>query len=169
VTGRRILLGATALWLALAGCTPGPSASKPRFIPQGGAVAVWDLDDLSSSADQGGLGETLAGPVIEVLQARGYQVVERQRLLVVLEELRLGSASLADESTRLRLGRLSGARWMIFGGYQTIGGRTRIDLRLVEVETGRVLKAAQGTATSDGVPQVVEAARKAARDLLPGG
>jgi curli biogenesis system outer membrane secretion channel CsgG len=130
---------------------------------------VWDLEDLSPSVEQAGLGEILAGPVIEALQGRGYRVVERQRLLALLEELHLGSTALVDESTRLRLGRICGARWMVFGGFQTIGGQVRMDLRLVEVETGKVLKAAQRTVPSGSLPQELEAAGAAARDLVPGG
>lgn len=164
MTRRGVLLGVATLCLAALGCAP-----KAMIEPRGGALAVWDVEDLSSSGAEAGLGETLAAPVIEVAQAKGYQVVERQRLLVLLEELRLGSGALADESTRLRLGRLCGARWMIFGGYQSVGGRARVDLRLVEVETGKVLKAAQAIATAVGPVQALEASRKAATDLLPGG
>lgn len=156
---------AGALVLLFAGC-----ASSPVLTPAGGAVAVWDLDDLTeASAPESGLGELLAGPVIAALQQRGYTVVERQRLLLLLEELRLGSTALADESTRLQLGRLSGARWMVFGGYQAYGGRLRVDLRVVDVETGKVLRAAQRTVASGDLPWQLEAARAVALDLVPGG
>lgn len=158
------------LWasmLAAGLCLLSACANAPVGAPPRGPVAVWDLDDLTpASAAQGGLGELLAGSVIEALQGKGYEVVERQRLLLVLEELKLGSAELADENTRLRLGRLSGARWMVFGGIQAFGGQMRVDLRLVEVETGKVRKAAQRTAARD-LSRQLEAVRDAAGELVP--
>ncbi|MBI5015950.1 MAG: hypothetical protein HZB55_10720 [Deltaproteobacteria bacterium] len=163
---RQALRLVAALCLLAPACAPAP----PVVAPAGGSVAVWDLDDLTQgSASDAGLGDVLAGPVIEVVRSRGFQVVERQRLLLVLEELRIGSSALADESTRLRLGRLAGARWMVFGGYQVYGGQMRIDLRLVDVETGAVRRAAQRTAPAGNLAPELEAARAAAQDLVPGG
>ncbi len=143
-------------------------ASSPDGIEWGGSIAVWDLDDLSPQ--KGGkpfLGEVLSSQVIEVLKGRGdYVVVERQRLLLALEELRLGTTHLVDESTRLKLGKMLGARWMVFGGYQIIGDQMRLDLRLVEVETGKVRKAGHTTTRATDITGWMEGARKAAEGLL---
>ena len=130
-------------------------------------VAVWDLEDLSPSPGlHSGLGELLSGQIIETLQGReDYIVVERERLLLALQELNLGTTALADESTRLRLGRLIGARFMVFGGYQVVGKGMRLDIRLVEVETGRVMKAVSRITSAGTVQGWIENAKNAAGEL----
>lgn len=95
-----------------------------------------------------------------------YSVVERERLLLALEELRLGTTSLVDESSRLELGRLVGAQLMVFGGYQIIGEMMRVDLRLVEVESGKVLKAVEKTTSAADLSGWLNATRKAAEELF---
>jgi TolB-like protein len=143
-------------------------AAPPHLPEQGAAIAVWPMEDLSPSpAAKPGMGELLADQVIDALKQKGdYVVVERKRLILALEELRLGTASLAEETTRLRLGKIIGARWMIFGGYLTAGDQIRLDLRLVEVETGKVRKAVQKTVFSRDMMDWITAARKAAEELL---
>jgi curli biogenesis system outer membrane secretion channel CsgG len=142
-------------------------ASPPISSEKGNTLAVWDLDDLSpyvSSRPQ--FGELLSGQVIETLQKRGdYTIVERERLLLALEELQLGSSSLVDEATRLKLGKLIGAGFMVFGGYQVLGDKIRVDLRMVEVETGKVLKAVQRTESASDLQGWADAVRKAAEEL----
>lgn len=129
-------------------------------------VAVWDLEDLSPSrAAQPDLGELLSGRIIETLSHREYTVIERERLLLALQELNLGSSMLVDETTRLKLGKLMGARYMVFGGYQVIGGQMRLDLRMVEVETGKVLKAVQKTTAAGDLSGWIDAAQQAAEGL----
>ncbi len=152
------------LSLLFVSCVSGPPQGE-----KGMTIAVWDLDDLSpAGTGRPNLGELLAGQVIEALKKKeGATIVERQRLVLALEELRLGTTALADEATRLKLGRLSGARWMIFGGYQVVGNRMRLDLRLVEVETGKIRKATQQTAAGSDIQAWMEAAKKAAGELLP--
>ena len=93
-------------------------------------------------------------------------MVERQKLVRALEELRLGSSALADEETRLRLGRIQGARLMVLGGYMAVGGRMRIDLRLVDVESSRVRKAVSRTTDSADIAAWMETAGKAAEELF---
>ncbi len=164
------VLCAFVLLLVAGGCASSPPATA---ITPGGAdvrtvVAVWDVDDLSpGSTGRSDAGDLLAARVIETFQKRGtVEVVERQRLEKALAELKLGSSELADESTRLRLGRISGARLMVFGGYMAIGGKMRIDLRLVDVETGKVRKAATKTAEGAELSENwLEAAGKAAEEL----
>jgi curli biogenesis system outer membrane secretion channel CsgG len=161
---------ALALLLGAAGCASAPVA--PAGSPGGASgpmvVAVWDIDDLSPGATgRSDAGDLLAARVIETFQKReGIEIVERQRLEMALSELKLGSSDLADESTRLRLGRISGARFMVFGGYMAIGGKMRIDLRLVDVETGKVRKAASRTAEGSELSESwLDAAGSAAEAL----
>ena len=60
---------------------------------------------------------------------------------------------------------LVGARLMVFGGYQVFGGQMRIDLRLVEVESGKVLKAVHKIATSGELSAWMDAAGNAGGEL----
>ena len=149
------------LFLSLSSCATEPLRDDLRK-----GLAVWDLEDVSPGESRADLGEIMSARTIEVLQNKGnYTVVERTRLVRVLEELRIGSSTLADEETRLRVGRLVGARFMVFGGYQIIGGVIRVDLRLVEVETGKVLKAVQKTSKSKDLTGWLDTAGKAAAEL----
>jgi curli biogenesis system outer membrane secretion channel CsgG len=113
------------------------------------------------------MGELLSTKVIETFKETDlYTVVERERLLLVLEELNLGTTSLVDETTRLRIGKLVGAQLMVFGGYQVIEEQMRLDLRLVEVETGKIRKAAQKTVSSTDLPGWLNAAKETAAQLF---
>lgn len=141
-------------------------ATEPVRDGQKKGLAVWDMEDLSPAGSRLDIGELLSARVIEVMKNRGdYTVVERERLVRVLEELHIGSSMLADEQTRLRVGKFVGARFMVFGGYLVVGGKMRLDVRLVEVETGKVLKAVQKTALSNDISGWLEAAGKAAVEL----
>jgi TolB-like protein len=143
-------------------------AAPPGLPERGAAIAVWPIEDLSpATGSRPDLGEILADQVIDALKKRGdYVVVERKRLALALEELRLGTTALADEATRLRLGKIIGARWMIFGGYLVVGDQMRLDLRLVQVETGKVTKAVQKTTTSRDMMEWMAVARRAAEELF---
>ena len=140
----------------------------PAIAQSGEAVAVWDLEDLTPvPSDAADMGEMLSAVVIETFKESGhYAVVERQRLLLVLEELNLGTTEMISESTRLEIGRLIGARLMVFGSYMVVSDTMRMDLRKVEVETGRVLKAASRTTTGSDIVEWMQKAREAAKELL---
>ena len=131
-------------------------------------IAVWDLENFSPLGDaRPDLGELLSARIIETLKATGdYNVVERERLSVALEELNLGTSSLVDEATCLRLGRIIGAQLMIFGGYQVIEEQMRLDLRLVEVETGKILKASGKIVSAIDLSEWLKTAEEVTVDLL---
>jgi curli biogenesis system outer membrane secretion channel CsgG len=134
-------------------------------------VAVWELENLtigrSSSTD---LGPALTTKVMEGLQSGGAcTVVERQKLDTALAELSLGSSALAAENTRLKVGRLVGARQMVFGAFQILGNQMRLDLRLVDVATGEVINTAEASAPADERISWLRAAGQATRHLVQGG
>jgi len=150
------------LFVAMCGGYLRACATIPE--PQGfRPVAVWDLENLSLDASaRPDLGQLLSSEIIQAIKEHGaIQVVERAKLIAILEELKLGSSALADESTRLRVGRMTGAKEMVFGGYMVVGTTMRIDLRRVDVETGRVLKTAKMTADAADMAGYLAAAKDA--------
>jgi hypothetical protein len=159
---RAMMLVCLALWAGgLFGCATTGEQQGIR------AVAVWDPEDLSfKDSGRPDLGQVLSGEIIETFQTSGIKVVEREKLVAMLEELRLGSSELADESTRLKVGRMIGAREMVFGGYMVVGKTMRLDLRRVDVETGRVLKTSKKTSDASDLTGWLRAAREAAAELL---
>ncbi len=71
----------------------------------------------------------------------GLTVVERTRLQEILDELELGHQGKVEPGTAARVGKLLGAEWMLMGSYFELMGTMRIDVRLVDVETGKILHA----------------------------
>jgi TolB-like protein len=71
--------------------------------------------------------------------AQGIVVVERQRLNEVLAELELQTSAKVNPETAGQVGRILGAERLVLGSYFEFMGTLRVDARVVEVETGRVL------------------------------
>ena len=68
--------------------------------------------------------------------------VERIRLQAVLDELELGHTGQVDSQRAAEVGKLVGAEWLVMGTYFALGDTLRVDARVVEVSTGRILHAA---------------------------
>ena len=150
--------------ILLTGCATTPVLNKNNT-----QIAVWGLADYCLTGDSAyaDIGELLTAKVIETIKSKGeYQIVERERLLLALEELNLGTTSLVDEATRLEIGKMLGAQLMVFGGYQVIDETARLDLRVVEVETGKIFKAAQQTFAATSISNWLEAVDKVTSRLF---
>lgn len=89
----------------------------------------------------------LAQMLITDLSGTGeYEVVERTRLNELLGELELQKTDTVDQSTAVQAGKVVGAHYMVLGGYFELMGTFRVDARLVDVATGRVVSVgANGT------------------------
>lgn len=163
-----VAAGCTPSPLPMAGEEPGDAAAPPHVE----SVTVWapEPGGLTAPADTPFLAEmapALAAEIMAVFsEAETYTLVEREKLLLVLEELNLGSSELVSPDTRLEIGRLVGAKWMVFSVYQVFRGTFRLDLRRVAVETGQVAGAASETAPAGDPGRWPAAARAAATRLL---
>lgn len=168
----RAWLGACAVALGLAS-TPAAAASDapPATLP---AVVVWDFDNQTvpalsavpaGQADwlQRSLSESVAAAL---LRTPGQPVVDRLRLRAVLAEQQLGAGALADESARLRLGRIVGAERMVFGGFFIVGDAVQVNVRVVDTASSRVLFSDETTAPfADVMAQQPQLAARVARAL----
>jgi curli biogenesis system outer membrane secretion channel CsgG len=152
-----------ALVLLTAACAATAESEQPLAV-----VAVWDLENLNPADPAGAeMGEFLSAAVIETIrESNRYTVVERERLVLALEELNLSSGDLASEETRLRLGKILGAGYMVFGSYMVLGSQMRLDLRLVEVQTGKIVRAGSSMAASADPAAWLKTARATAEKLL---
>ena len=124
---------------------------KPGAPPAGGiqTLAVGPLDNMSpklpgQKLDMDRFAAGLTQIVASDLQpATSLRIVDRQRLNVLRGEIELSNSSLSDPGQAVKAGRLLGAQSYLFGGVTMVGGDlVRIDLRLVQTETGSVLLAA---------------------------
>lgn len=156
--------------LFLGGCGGGqPTVYTPPQYSKGSVVAVWNLEDMSiiTNPTLAEMSDFLTAKVTDTLKERGeYQIVEREKLLLALEELQLGSSELTAEHSRLQVGQIVGAQLMVFGGFQILGEQMRIDLRMVEVETGAVIRTATRTSSAADVSGWLKTAEEAATELL---
>jgi hypothetical protein len=151
---RTWLAAATATVLGAVGACAGAAAANLPAAPAG--LVVWDFDDqtppgmaLLPMAERAWLRRALGEQVAQALdQLPGLVLVDRMRVAELLAEQQLGSSALADQDARLRLGRLVGARRMVFGGFFALGDQVQINLRLVDVASGRIEHADEVTAPS---------------------
>jgi TolB-like protein len=69
------------------------------------------------------------------------RLVERTRLRELIAEQDLAAEGRVDARTAARLGQLVGARYVVTGSYLETGGRFHLGARIVDSETGELLKA----------------------------
>ena len=127
---------------------PAPTAlSDPG---EGAAVAVLPLVTAGGSRERLGMGPMLAAMLVSVIvENHGPTVVERRRIDAVLAEQELQQGAHVDPETAVRIGKLVGARRLVTGVAAEFDDALQIDLHVIDVETGRVLAAAHGTAALD--------------------
>jgi TolB-like protein len=125
----------------------GPPAEAPHAAPAnaGTTIGVLYFDYAGKNAELAPLSKGLAQMLISDLAAVDtVRVVERERLQAVLDEQKLGEswkkAGKIDGRTAARIGKLLGARYLVLGTYFDAMGAFRADARLVDVETGQIVK-----------------------------
>ena len=150
MSDRNLFIGITIIVLLLMGCASTPPVYKAKCIPssqvyeKGTGIVVWDFE-ITSPSGSVRMDPFLSGKIIlKIIKEDHYDVITRDRLLLLLKELNLDTSLLADERTRLKLGKIVGAKLMVFGDIvEIVHNRMMIHLRLVEVETGKILTAVE--------------------------
>lgn len=104
------------------------------------AVMYFNNGAVGQQAEFEPLSKGLADMLITQLAANtGIRVVERDQLQQLLQEQNLAKDGRVDAQTAVAVGKVLGARHMIFGGFVTDGrGNMQIHARSVNVETSRI-------------------------------
>jgi len=78
-----------------------------------------------------------------------FKLVEREKIRALLDEIALGQTGVIDASTAVKMGKMLGAQAIGFGAFMVMGKNVRIDMRMVEVETGGLIMAESITGKTD--------------------
>ncbi len=115
------------------------TAARPRLE---NAVAVVGFSNITGESADDWIGAGIAETVTADLKnIRGLSVIGRERIFERLRNLGLEDRNDIDEKFATEVGRGLGAVWIICGGYQRLAEMIRITARVVNVESGVLLKA----------------------------
>ncbi len=83
----------------------------------------------------------IAGMMISELGSNpAARVVERQEIQRLVDEQNLGAQGRVEAGSAAKIGKLVGARYMVMGTFVDFYGDFRVDVRLINAETGEVVK-----------------------------
>jgi TolB-like protein len=98
----------------------------------------------------------IAGMMISELAANpAARVVEREEIQRLLDEQNLGAQGRVDPGTASKIGKLVGARYMVMGTFVDFYGDFRVDVRLVNTETGEIVKTESGKMQRDHLFDII--------------
>ncbi|OPX25612.1 MAG: hypothetical protein B1H02_01080 [Candidatus Latescibacteria bacterium 4484_107] len=111
---------------------------------KGLTVAVVDFANTKKDPELDYLVKGIPESLITYLGKRGeVRIVERSRLEAALEEMKLGMSGIVDEQTAVEVGKAVGATAVMVGSFLQIGDRIRINTRLIDVGTSKIMAAEQ--------------------------
>ncbi len=105
-------------------------------------VAISYFDNTSGLEEYNSLSKGLADMLItDLSNVESIQIVEREKLESLLNEIKLGEIKFFDPATAQKLGKGLGADIILTGAFLSIEPDMRIDARLIDVATGKIIKA----------------------------
>jgi TolB-like protein len=113
-------------------------------------IAISYFDNTSGLEQYNPLSKGLADMLItDLSNVKSIQIVEREKLESLLEEIDLGEGKFIDPNTAQNLGKGLGAGYMLTGSFLIMGETMRIDARLVDVGTGKISMADEITGSKE--------------------
>lgn len=104
------------------------------------ALAVVDFENLTGESRYDNLRRGIAESLTSKLAVRPeLMLVERGQIDKAIKELGFSQSAYADSSGAKALGQMAGADYLVVGAVVKAGDRFEINVRLIEVETARVL------------------------------
>lgn len=120
-------------------------AASGQQVP---TVGVMDLGAFSVTLeDASAVGRGLAAMITTELSDRPeVRIVDRQQIEEVLrrQQVSVGATGVSDDAA-MQIGRLLGANYIVTGNAALDRQRARLDLRLIDVETGGIVKSVKET------------------------
>ena len=128
-------------------CTAQDFNRRPRALASaspyqvGSSVAVTDFTDLDGKPTK--LGRFLAEEFSDALfsQAKGFDVIDRTHLKVILQEHKLATTGLIDPATARQLGQVAGVETLVTGTITPFEEHVHLSLKVLDTETAKLIAA----------------------------
>lgn len=111
-----------------------------RTIDKKVRIAVMDFGDFNGNTSD--FGRNIAEELINNFGSKKVNLVDRRQLGKALAELKLNSTDLFNPKFSVRFGELTGATSLVTGTLVDMEGTVRINARLIETETARIISTA---------------------------
>lgn len=140
------------------------------WAPSPMVIAFVDINTAGGSPEREGLHDALVSRLSQSLQGtKRVQVVDRHVIAAVLREQRLSMTDLSDPATRLRVGRILGARLVGMVNVASLDkDKYSVDIHLIDtlIDAKRVEFAINLSEPLSGYAKVLAVADKTANDIL---
>jgi len=83
-----------------------------------------------------GIAEMIA---VELAKSTGLDLIEREKRAEILEEIEFALSHLADTTKQVEVGKMLAAKYLVFGEIIEMDKEVLISLRMVDVETAKVV------------------------------
>ena len=141
-----------AAWPLALGTTHPAGPVRSATAPAAATLAVLNFDNNTGSTDYDAMGRGLAAMMITDLStSNDLKVVEREHMQDVLSEQQMQHSAMFDSTTAVKAGKLLGAQYITAGSLAAADPKLRIDMRVINVETGQIVQAAQVTGPKDKI------------------
>ncbi|MCX6355238.1 MAG: 6-bladed beta-propeller [Candidatus Aureabacteria bacterium] len=113
-------------------------------------IAIFDFKNNNPQAQSRGYGEAISEMFITAFAKRpNFEVIERKQLRKVLDEIELDQSGVVENETAKKVGKVLGIDVALAGGIAAFAGSIQMDMRLLDVETGKVILADSLEANSE--------------------
>lgn len=130
-----------------------------------GRLAVLSIENIAK-AHQTFVSSIPTMIVTELVQRSGEQLVERSKIEEAMKELGLENNGVTTDGS-VKIGQWVGADRILLGSFSELEGSYRLDLRIIEVASGRILAASMATVRNDMSQLVPEAVHNLSSFLAP--
>ncbi len=120
-------------------------------------VAVSRFRNLSGKSKYDFLEEAIPGYLVTELKSRaGMNMIERDQMERVMEEMQMAKTSYLDENKAPQVGQLVGADAVLVGFFQVQKDTIRADSRVIKTSTGEVLKTVSASGDVNDIFKIEE-------------
>ncbi len=113
-------------------------------------MAIVSFDNNTGDVAFDALGTGIQDMLVsDLAHVDGLQLVERERIQQVLDELSLTNSGFVDPKTAAQMGKGVGAKWVLAGGISAVAPMMRIDARVIDVRTSKIVATAETTGPQD--------------------
>ncbi len=127
----------------------------PLPLPPPHSLAILRFDNLSPDPRLDWLGQSLSEMMAhDLIQWPALSVVAREDLGPILREQWLQHQGFSSTSPPVNPGKIQGVRYLVRGGFHSNKGILKVDLQVVDVETGEFVSALSAQGLQEDLPQI---------------